>query len=257
MMHDLTIAREFLPEYEIDAVVFRGDLTRIYRARRRSDGVPVMLKTLRNKNAVREAAALLQHEFEMAQRLKADSVVRVYALERHHNIPVIELEDFGGDSLDNIAGQRRLSLEEVLIIAVQVAQGLAHIHEADIIHKDINPANIIYNAASGTAKIIDFGISTYLTREQAVLVSPEVFQGRLPYISPEQTGRMNRSIDYRTDFYSFGVTLYELLTGHPLFSVSEPIEWFHYHIAKQPASPDEIEPTIPRPLARIVMKLLA
>jgi serine/threonine protein kinase len=91
-------------------------------------------------------------------------------------------------------------------------------------------------------KIIDFGISSYLTREQAAVAGPQVFEGSLPYISPEQTGRMNRTIDYRSDFYSFGDTLYELLAGRPLFAVTEPIEWFHCHIAKQPQPPVEINP---------------
>ncbi len=251
------VGKDCLSAYDVDAVVFYGDPTRIYRARRRSNGTPVMLKTLRDESAAREAAALLQHEFEVAQRLEVPSVAKVFALRRFNNLPVVELEDFGGDSLDHIARQRRFSLEELLEIAVQVTQGLAGIHEANIIHKDINPSNIVYNADTGVAKIIDFGISTYLTREQAALTSPQVFEGSLPYISPEQTGRMNRSIDYRSDFYSLGVTLYEMLTGRPLFVVNEPIEWFHCHIAKKPTPPDEINPDILRPISDIIMKLIA
>ncbi|MDA8138412.1 MAG: diguanylate cyclase [Desulfobacteraceae bacterium] len=254
---NLAVASDCFPSYEVDAVIFYGDPTRIYRARRRSNGVPVMLKTLRDERAAREAAAWLKHEFEVTRRINAPSVIQVYDLERHNNLPVMVLEDFGGDSLDNLARQRRFPLEELLQIAIQLTQGLIDIHAANIIHKDINPSNIVYNPATGLAKIIDFGISTYLTREQAALASPQVFEGSLPYISPEQTGRMNRSIDYRTDFYSLGVTLYELLTGRPLFIVSEPIEWFHCHIAKQPVAPVDINPIIPRPISDIVMKLLA
>lgn len=254
---NLAVANDCFPFYEVDAVVFYGDPTRIYRARHRSKGTPVMLKTLRDERAAREAAARLKHEFEVTRRIKAPGVIQVYDLERHNNLPVIVLEDFGGDSLDNLARQRRFPIEELLGIAIQLTRGLADIHAANIIHKDINPSNIVYNPATGTTKIIDFGISTFLTREQAALSSPQIFQGSLPYISPEQTGRMNRSIDYRTDFYSLGVTLYELLTGRPLFIVNEPIEWFHCHIAKQPAPPADINPAIPRPVSEIVMKLLA
>lgn len=247
----------FFPNYDVDAVAFYGDPTRIYKARRRSDGKPVMLKTLQNKSAAREAAALLKHEYEVAKRLNVTGVIKVFSLERYHNYPVIELEDFGGDSLDNIARHGRISIEDVLMIAIQVAQGLANIHQANIIHKDINPSNIVFNPESQLAKIIDFGISTFFTREQAALTSPQTFEGSLPYISPEQTGRMNRSIDYRTDFYSFGVTLYELLTRQPVFIVDEPIEWLHCHIAKQPVPPHRIDPDIPRQLSDVVMKLLS
>jgi len=249
--------KDYFPAYEVDAVVFYGDPTRIYRARRRSDSKTFMLKTLRDERTAREAAALLKHEYDVTRRLNVPGVIQVFSLERHNNLPVIELEDFGGDSLDNIARQRRISIEEVLQIAVQVSQGLNDIHKANIMHKDINPSNIVFNPFTGVAKIIDFGISTTFTREQAALTSPQTFEGSLPYISPEQTGRMNRSIDYRTDFYSFGVTLYELLTRQPVFIVSEPIEWLHCHIAKQPVPPDQIDPSIPRQLSVIVMKLLS
>ena len=245
------------PEYAVDGVIFDGDPTRIYRARRRADDTPVMLKALRDERSACEAAAFLTHEYEMTRRLEVPSVIRVFGLEHQNNRPVIVLEDFGGNSLDNIARQRRLPLTELLEIAIQLARGLAEIHAANIIHKDINPSNIVYSPETGVVKFIDFGISSYLTREQAALASPEIFEGSLPYISPEQTGRMNRPIDYRTDFYSLGVTLYELLTGRPLFIVSEPIEWFHCHIAKKPKPPIALDPSIPRGLSELVMKLLA
>ena len=245
------------PEYAIDGVVFDGDPTRIYRARRCSDDTPVMLKALRDERSACEAAAFLTHEYEMTRRLDVPSVIRVFGLERHNNRPVIVLEDFGGNSLDNMARQRRFPLTELLAIGIQLARGLSEIHAASIIHKDINPSNIVYSPETGIVKFIDFGISSYLTREQAALASADIFEGSLPYISPEQTGRMNRPIDYRTDFYSLGVTLYELLTGRPLFIVSEPIEWFHCHIAKKPKPPIALDPAIPRGLSDLVMKLLA
>lgn len=246
-----------LPDYTVESLVFDGDPTRIYRARRDVDGAPVMLKTLRDERAAREAAACLRHEFEMTRRLAVPSVIHAYGLERHNGFPVVVFEDFGGDSLNNLVQHRQLPLDELLRIALQLAKGLGEIHAANIIHKDINPSNVVYNPATGVVKIIDFGISTYLTREQAAIAGAQVFEGSLPYISPEQTGRMNRSIDYRTDFYSLGVTLYELLTQRPLFIVSEAIEWFHAHIARQPKAPTDIDPAIPQAVSEIVMKLLA
>ncbi|HEY9302029.1 MAG TPA: AAA family ATPase, partial [Phormidium sp.] len=131
------------------------------------------------------------------------------------------------------------------------------IHKANIIHKDINPSNIVYNPQTKQLKIIDFGISTQLTRETPILKNPNVLEGTLAYISPEQTGRMNRALDYRTDFYSLGVTFYELLTGKLPFETEDALELVHCHIARQPVPPHEIEPQIPLIVSQIVSKLMA
>lgn len=245
-----------LPGYIIDALIFDGDPTRIYRAKRESDGLPVMLKSVEDEQLAREVGACLRHEFEIAKRFQVPSVIRVYGLEHYRNIPVIVMEDFGGDSLNNLAKQHRFSLEEILEIAISITKGLGEIHAQNIIHKDITPANLVYNPESRVLKIIDFGISSYLTREQAAIASPRVVEANLPYLSPEQTGRMNRSIDYRTDYYSLGATLYELLTGQKLFDVEEPIEWFHCHIARQPIPVDQLNISVPKAVSNIVMKLL-
>ena len=252
-----TFDADALPGYSIEALVFDREPTRVFRARRLSDGLMVMLKSLRDEQEAREASACLKHEYEMARRLQVPSVIRVYGLERLQGRPVVVLEDFGGDSLDHVVQQRSLVLQEVLAIATQLVQGLGEIHAANIIHKDINPSNVVYNAETGMVKIIDFGISSYLTREQAAIASPQVIDASLPYVSPEQTGRMNRSVDYRSDFYSLGVTLFQLLTGQLPFTVSEPIEWFHCHIAKQPPSPHDVDPAIPEMVSGIIMKLMA
>ena len=216
-----------------------------------------MLKSLRSEQEAREASACLKHEYEMARRLQVRSVIRVYGLERLQGLPVVVLEDFGGTSLNILSQQRRLPLDELLNVAIQLTRGLGEIHAANIIHKDINPSNVVYNPDTGVVKIIDFGISSYLTREQAAIANPQVVEASLPYIAPEQTGRMNRSIDYRSDFYSLGVTLFQLLTGRLPFTVSEPIEWFHCHIAKQPPAPRDVDPLIPPVLSEIIMKLMA
>ncbi len=235
-------------------LLFDASPTRVVRTRA-ADGRPVVINS---RSAADDAGiANLAHEFRIAQALMGTNVIKAYALDSDASASFMVLEDFGGQSLDRIIGERRLTLGEVLSIGVQIAAGLADIHAADVIHKDITPENIVYNAATGVAKIIDFGISTQLTREQAEMTSPTLLEGSLRYLSPEQTGRMNRAIDYRTDLYSLGATLYELLTGHPLFDVQEPIEWLHCHIARQPRAPHDLDPEIPRTLSDIVMKLLA
>lgn len=253
----ITLSGSNLPGYSVHSLIFDGDPTRIYRAKRLSDGQPVMLKSITGNTTVKEARACLRHEFEMTRRLQVSSVIKVYSLEEFDQVPVVVLEDFGGESLNNLIKARRFSLQEVLEIAIKLANGLGEIHAANIIHKDINPSNLVYNPESGILKIIDFGISTNLTREQAAIANPQIIQASLPYVSPEQTGRMNRSIDYRTDYYSFGVTLYELLTGRRLFNVYDTLEWFHAHIARQPKSPHDLDPVIPLAVSDITMKLLA
>ena len=246
-----------IPGYKVESLICDRLSTRVYRAQRLIDDLPVMLKCIGGDFQAHESIACLKHEYEIGRHLDTRNVIRMYSLEDIHGLPVMVLEDFGGDSLANISRHHRFTLKEVLAIGIQLANGLSEIHAANIIHKDINPTNVVYNIDTGVLKIIDFGISSSLTREQASIANPHVVMHNLPYISPEQTGRMNRSIDYRTDFYSFGVTLYELLTGELPFLVNEAIEWFHCHIAKQPRAPVEINPEIPQTVSDIVMKLMA
>jgi PAS domain S-box-containing protein len=167
------------------------------------------------------------------------------------------LEDFGGESLHRLGLAGTLDLASVLKLAIAVAEILGQIHQRYIMHKDVNPSNIVLNPATGQVKLIDFGISTVLSRETPTFRNPNVLEGTLAYISPEQTGRMNRDMDYRTDFYSFGVTLYELLTGRRPFDGADALELVHSHIAKLPPLPQAIKPDLPPAVAAIVMKLLA
>lgn len=142
-------------------------------------------------------------------------------------------------------------------IGIAVAKALKDVHKGGIVHKDINPANIIVNPKTNTIRLVDFGIASNYGTEQATMMSPNAVPGTPGYMSPEQTGRMNRSVDYRSDFYSLGATLYELVTGRPLFSAEEPIEWFHCHIARTPTAPADVNSSIPRVLSDLIMKLLA
>ena len=143
------------------------------------------------------------------------------------------------------------------LVAIPITSILGEIHAANIIHKDINPSNIVFNPATEQLKIIDFGISTILTRENPALKNPNVLEGTLAYISPEQTGRMNRSLDYRSDFYGLGATFYELLAHQVPFDATDAMELVHCHIAKQPVPPHQINPEIPQAVSDMVMKLLA
>ncbi len=144
------------------------------------------------------------------------------------------LEDPGGTPADRLLG-RPLDVSHFLRIAIPLAGALRHVHERGLIHKDIKPANILVDAASGGVWLTGFGIASRLPRERQAPAPPEVIAGTLAYMAPEQTGRMNRSVDSRSDLYALGVTFYEMLTGQLPFTATDPMEWVHCHIARQPA----------------------
>jgi serine/threonine protein kinase len=167
------------------------------------------------------------------------------------------LEDFDGESLRAFLSSRTITIKDFLTIAIQLAETLGELHQKNIIHKDIKPQNIIINSVTGLVKITDFSIASRLSRENQTINDLNLLEGTLAYMSPEQTGRMNRSLDYRTDFYSLGVTFYEMLTGQLPYAATDAMELVHCHIAKNALPPHELSPHIPQVLSAIVMKLLA
>jgi predicted ATPase/GAF domain-containing protein len=178
-------------------------------------------------------------------------------MEYYGNAPVMVMEDFAGEPLTHFLNSQQHLLNELLEIAGRTVDLLGQVHSHGIIHKDINPANIVWNPGTDQLKIIDFGMATQLSRENLAIRNPERIEGTLAYISPEQTGRMNRALDYRTDFYSLGVMFYKMFTGKMPFETTDALELVHCHIAKMPVPLYEIDPRIPISLSRIVMKLLA
>lgn len=243
--------------FSVQAQIYESANSLVYRARREPDHQTVILKILKESYPTPQELSRYRTEYHITQSLNLNGVIKVYDLQKYQNTLLMSLEDFGGESLKVWMQQRSLRLEEFLKIAIATAETLGQIHAANIIHKDINPSNIVYHPATGQLKIIDFGISTKLTRENPTLKNPNVLEGTLAYMSPEQTGRMNRSLDYRTDFYSLGVTCYELLTGKLPFETTDALELVHCHIAKQPLSPSELNSEIPPVISDIVMKLMA
>jgi len=196
----------------------------------------------------------LEREYALRGELDAAWAARPIALTRYNDRPSLVLEDPGGDPLDRLLGEP-LGVSEFLRITIPLAGALHRVHERGLIHKDVKPANIL--VASGGAWLMGFGIASRLPRERQNAEAPEVIAGTLAYMAPEQTGRMNRSIDSRSDLYSLGITFYEMLTGTLPFSAADPLEWVHCHIARQPPPPDERVITVPAQLSAIVMKLLA
>lgn len=247
-----------LPGYETHAQIYESVNSCVYRAIRTLDGQPVILKLLKQDYPTPEELVRYRQEYEITRHLNLEGVCRSLSLEKYQNTFVIVFEDFGGESLKNYwMSNRQLNLEEFLQIAIAASASLAQVHAANIIHKDINPSNIVYNSNTQQLRLIDFGISTVLSRENLTLRNPNVMEGTLAYMSPEQTGRMNRSLDYRTDFYSLGATFYELLTNKLPFETTDALELVHYHITKQPLPPSKINPEIPQVVSDIVMKFMA
>ncbi|MBD2043518.1 ATP-binding sensor histidine kinase [Microcoleus sp. FACHB-672] len=246
-----------LAGYEILNTVHESNNSLVYRGLRKLDNQPIILKFLKQDYPTSASLVRYKQEYEITCNLNLDSVPKAYSLEKYQNTLVIVFEDCNGESLKRWINNRNISLKVFLSTAIEITKALGEIHHHNIIHKDINPSNIIINPTNGLIQIIDFGISTVLTRENPTIKNPNVLEGTLTYISPEQTGRMNREIDYRTDFYSLGVTFYELLTGQLPFDYSDPMELIHCHIAKQAVPPHEINRTIPLAVSHIVMKLLA
>ena len=198
----------------------------------------------------------LEHEYSLRDELDSDWAARPLTLGRREGRPILILEDPGGKPLDRLLGQP-MELGRFLGFGVDLAATLGKLHQRGLIHKDIKPANILVNSASGAVWLTGFGIASRLPRERQSAEPPGMIAGTLAYMAPEQTGRMNRSIDSRSDLYSLGVTFYEMLTGLLPFSASDPMEWVHCHIARQPAAPDRYATETPAPVSAIVMKLLA
>ncbi|MBW3586240.1 MAG: serine/threonine-protein kinase PknK, partial [Cyanobacteria bacterium 0813] len=246
-----------IPGIAVVTLLYESASSLVYRAIREADNQPIILKLLKESYPTPQELVRYRTEYRIIQELKEAGVVQVYNLQKYQNSLVMFVEDFGGESLKIWMQQRKFSLKEFLKIAIATTETLGQIHRANIIHKDINPSNIIYNPETGQIKIIDFGISTELKRESPSLKNSNILEGTLAYISPEQIGRMNRALDYRTDFYSLGVTFYELLTGKLPFETEDALELVHCHIARQPIPPQKIDPIIPLIVSQIISKLIA
>lgn len=246
-----------IPGYSQIQEIQSGLRTVIYRAYSKRTQQPVIIKILKAEFPPAQDIARFKHEYEIISSLNISGIVKPYSLENYQNGLALVLEDFGGYSLKIYRETQDIDLNEFLKIGIQLATTLAQLHHNQIVHKDIKPHNIIINPETGEVKIADFSIAISGTKETQGIIAVDGIEGTLAYMSPEQTGRMNRAIDYRTDLYSLGITFYELLTGQLPLSAKTPLEWVHQHIAKKPISPDCLNSEIPPVIAQIVMKLIA
>lgn len=195
------------------------------------------------------------HEYALRDVLDPAAAARPLRLVQERGQPCLILEDGGHEPLE--CASLPLPLADFLRTAIGIAAALAKLHASGLIHKDIKPAHILVDPTSGATKFTGLGIAAWLPRQKLPLEPPEFVTGTLAYLAPEQTGRMNRPVDARSDLYAVGVTLYLLATGALPFVASDAMEWIHRHIARQPVAPSERAPHVPEPVSRIVMKLLA
>ena len=198
----------------------------------------------------------LAREFDLKDELGDAWAVQPLALLRESRRPLLVLDDPGGEPLAGLLG-KPMEMGEFLRLAVGIAAALGKLHQRGLVHKDLKPAHILVNCADANVRLTGFGLASRLPRERQAPEPPETIAGTLAYMAPEQTGRMNRSIDSRSDLYAFGVTLYQMLTGVLPFTATEPMEWVHCHIARKPVPPSAREESVPAAVSLIVMKLLA
>src|SRR5229473_6655346 len=230
----------------------------LYRGRQRGNPSPVLVVALTAEQPSPQGLRRLEHEYSLAVELDPAWAAKPLALTRHEGRTILILTDPGGKPLDLVLERDQgqpLDLTRVLRIAIGLATALGQVHRQGLIHKDIKPGNLLVDDA-GNVWLTGFGIASQLPRERQSPVPPEIIAGTLAYMAPEQTGRMNRSIDARSDLYSLGITLYQMLTGVLPFSAADPLEWVHCHIARQPIPPVD-RAAVPEPLSAIIMKLLA
>ena len=248
-----------LPGYEILEQIYLGSRTLVYRGWQEADQKPVVIKFLRSEYPSFSELVQFRNQYTIAKNLNSPLIIQTYSLEPYRNGYALVMEDFGGISLKEWRRKEEtpISLSEFLQVAIALCNILDILYRQRIIHKDIKPANILINPETKQVKLIDFSIASLLPKETEEVKHPNVLEGTLAYLSPEQTGRMNRGIDYRTDFYALGVTLFELLTGQLPFQSADPLEIVHCHIAKTAPLACEIKPEIPIAIAQIIAKLMA
>ena len=244
------------PKYTVAEILYDRGGTTLYRAVGIADRVPVILKVVEPGRTGSKALDHQRREFEVGRSLHLSSVVRPLALEVHQGLPTLVLEDFGGLPLTR-AFPGPVPVEKFLALAIRIASAVADLHEDGLVHRDLKPENVLVAPATLEVKLADLGFATRLPRLVESARPPTLIEGSFPYLSPEQTGRMNRAVDARSDLYALGVTFFQLLTGRLPFEARDPLEWIHCHVARPPPSASQLEPAVPEVVAAIVTKLLA
>ena len=253
----MTLEALKFPGYQHGERIHDSSAAVVYRARRVSDAASVVIKRSQGHSVSVRQLTRYRNEYELLRSLDCRGVVKAHDLLRHDGHVALVLEDLPGMSLRSwIKCSPEAPIGERLAIAIELAEIVASVHAANVIHKDVSSHNVVYDAQTRRCTLIDFGIATRLRSEESEFKAAGALEGTLAYIAPEQTGRMNRSLDHRADLYSLGVTLYELFTGELPHESADQLEMVHFHIAGKPVPPRERHARVPEALSEIVLKLL-
>ena len=245
-----------IPEFQVEEKIYESVRSVVYRAKQIEGDRPVILKTLKDEYPDPQEILRYRREFETIRHLNVSGIPQPIGLQRVSNRLILITEDIGGQDLKKLLKTHTFTLRQLLKMAVDTICVLGEIHAANLIHGDIKPSNIVFNPQTNHLQIIDFGSSRTLSGAGPVSET-QMLAGTLSYMSPEQTGRMNRPVDWRTDFYSLGAALYELFTGNLPFETTDALELVHAHIARLPMRPSELDAEVPGGLSDIIMKLLS
>ncbi len=246
--------------YQITEKLHETSRKVIYRAVKDNGGSQprsVIIKALKEEYPSSKDVAELRHEYEVTNNLAIEGILKSHELLEHNGSVALVMEDFGGKPLKTVIDSKAIDPALLLPLAVRLAEILGYIHAQNIVHRDIKPQNILINSETNQVKITDFCIASLSPRHEQGFAGINSLEGTLAYMAPEQAGRINRAVDYRSDFYSLGVVLYEMATGKRPFEAQDPLELVHSHVAKLPVSLHELNVKLPKALSRIIMKLLA
>ena len=243
-------------EYQVNEIVHEGIKTVIYRGFKKTDKSLALVKVLKEEHSNAEEINYLFNEYQITQKLEIAGIIKGLELAKYNDNYVLILEHFHGLPLKETIFTKKLTIIDFLTIAIQLTTTLNQLHQESIFHQDIKPANIFINPENLEAKITNFGLASRLVKANGKNNNPNLLKSSLAYISPEQTGKINRYIDYRTDFYSLGITFYEMLANQLPFNSTNPMELVRYHIAQIPPPLRELNPEVPEAISLIVMKLL-
>ncbi len=245
-----------LQGYRIDSILYEAANSNVYKGIRESDGAAVAIKVLTEETPTTEQIAKFKYEYQLLASLNGQGTVVTYGFLPNRNGHAIIMSYFESQTLRQLLSNRNTSLIDKIKIAINLIDALGIIHKNNIIHKDINPDNILIGHKSFEVKIIDFGVSCTLSREEINTTSIDAIEGALKYISPEQTGQMNRGINYLSDYYSYGMVLYEIFTGKHAFETTDQVELIHCHLAMIPPPAHEVNSSLPAVLSEIIIKLI-
>ncbi|MEM6377386.1 MAG: AAA family ATPase, partial [Bacteroidota bacterium] len=243
--------------YQIEETLYQSNQTVIYRAVRELDQRKMILKVLANAYPSPLELARFRQEYDLVNALSMEGIPQFEAFGKLDNRYFISMRDTGGITLGEYIENRKIEIGLFLQIAIQLSEILGQLHQKNVIHKDLKPANIFIHPEQLNVTIHDFGLSTQVQNDAPLQVVQGDWEGSLAYLSPERSGRMNRPFDYRSDFYALGISFFEILTGRLPFQAKGPLEWVHIHLAQALPDPKAFRPEIPDMLVTIIKKLVA